>query len=192
MAVTTDPVVTEDGARTLPPPRFWSGKIRKGLLFFLGTLFVLIAYLGFRFGPDATVAYRRGFFDKSETVAYTATSEQNLKAIHTALLLYHSSEGQLPMANGWMDAIRNRLQTANLKPGEGEKKLRRPGVENGLGYAMNDAASTRFTGDLDPKTVLVFESKDVRPNAHGDPRADALGPEGKTAAITVDGTIVRF
>jgi hypothetical protein len=125
-------------------------------------------------------------------ISYKGTSIDNLKAMHTALNLYHDSEGQYPEASGWMDAIKARIKTADLKKGEEEKKLIRPallGKEGQYGYAMNDAASGKYKDDIkDPKTPLIFESTETGKNAHGDPKT-AKRPHG--VAIAVDGTILQ-
>src|SRR5436309_1729398 len=57
---------------------------------------------------------------------YSGTSIDNLRRMQTALLLYNDSEGQFPDSSGWMDAIGNRLETADLNKGEAKKKLIRP------------------------------------------------------------------
>ena len=128
---------------------------------------------------------------------YAASEQANLKAIYTALMLYHDSEGQFPEARGWMDAIRNRLTTSDMKSEESAKKLIRPDVEGqpgAYGYAMNDRASGKYSKDLEPKMPLVFDSKDLSKNAHGNP--DALLPypkgSGRNVAIAVDGTILKL
>ncbi len=122
---------------------------------------------------------------------YSATSEENLKALYQAMSMYHDSEGQYPEANGWMDAISNRLKTNDLQKGEEMKKLVRPDLleqDGKYGYAMNDAASAKYKDDIkDPaKTPLLFESKTTEKNAHGDPKESRIG-----MAITVDGTILK-
>lgn len=124
---------------------------------------------------------------------YSATSTQNLKALYTAMSLYHDSEGAFPDATGWMDGIENRLNTADLKKGEAEKKLVRPDLlstAGSFGYAMNDAASKKYRDDIpDKKAVLLFESTPTERNAHGDPKTIGLkGGQG----ITISGEIVQL
>jgi hypothetical protein len=123
---------------------------------------------------------------------YHGDSTANLQAMRTALLGYEESEGQFPAAAGWMDAIGNRLNTDNLKKGEGLKKLVTPefvGQEGKYGYAFNDALSGKYHGDIkDQKTPMIFESSSTEKNAHGDP-SKLRKPGG--VAITVDGQIVK-
>lgn len=120
---------------------------------------------------------------------YSANAEGNLKAIRTALMLYHDSEGQFPQGAGWMDAIENRMTASDMTGAESKKKLIRPDLANSpneYGYALNDKASGKYKDDVGAKTVLVYESKQVERNAHGDAAKDKSG-----AGITVDGTIVH-
>ena len=107
-------------------------------------------------------------------------------------MLYHESEGQFPVAKGWMDAIQNRMRASNMSPEEAQKKLVRPDLmppkAGVFGYAMNDALSGKYKGDIkNPKTVLVFESIQTDRNAHGDP-STAKGRMG----VAIDGSIVRL
>jgi hypothetical protein len=125
-----------------------------------------------------------------ENEKYTAGHEENLKAMHTALMLYHESEGQFPAANGWMDAIEPRIATSDLAPGEAEKKLIRPdlaGKPNEFGYALNAKAAGKYKDDVgDSKTILLYESKQPARNASGDPTADRSG-----MAVAIDGSIIK-
>ena len=128
---------------------------------------------------------------------YNATTESNLKAIHTALMMYHDSEGQFPAAAGWMDAIENRIGTADMEGSESQKKLVSPSLQGQVGqfgYAMNGKAGGKYKDDLDPKMPLVFDSSDTSKNAHGDPAKLAPKParEGQNMAISVDGTILKL
>lgn len=155
---------------------------------------VLLLVLGMTVFRDFLDVWRAGFFEEVEPVEYRGASLDNLKAQHTALMLYHDSEGQLPLAAGWMDAIENRLQTRDLKPGEGAKKLVAPSYAGQLGkygYAMNDACSGKYKDDVaSPDTTpLVFESTDAARNAHGDPKN--LGrPQGQ--AISLGGQVLQL
>lgn len=121
---------------------------------------------------------------------YTASNEANLRAMHTALMLYHDSEGQFPAADGWMDAIKNRLKAYDLASGEAEKKLIRPdlaGKADAYGYAINTAAAGKYKDDVGgPKTPFIYESHQTTRNASGDPQKDRDG-----WAIAVDGTILK-
>lgn len=121
---------------------------------------------------------------------YRAGHEANLKAMHTALMLYHDSEGQFPAANGWMDAIQPRIATSDLAQGEAQKKLVRPDLAdkaNEFGYALNAKAAGKYKDDVgDGKTILLYESKQTGRNASGDPSADRSG-----MGVAIDGTIVK-
>lgn len=156
-------------------------------------LFLLagLGYATWRFGPDIANLYRAGFFSPQEKRAYDGDTVDNLRAIHTALMLYHDSEGQFPAAPGWMAAIEPRLRTADLEPAEAAKKLRRPGAASGYGYALNRAAAARFKDDVPGResAVLVYESRRADRDHAGDPREDGF-PGGK--AVTVAGAIVRL
>lgn len=170
----------------------------RAVKFALLAIAAALLYAGVRFGPDLYAAYKAGFLDKTQLRAYQGTSIENLKAIHTALMLYHDSEGQFPSARGWMDAVKPRLKTNDLKPEEALKKLRNPTIqppgEDVYGYAMNVAVSQKYKDDLkDPdSTILVFDSKDTRWNAFGDPMKDAADPPrpGGNQAVTVGGKVV--
>lgn len=194
MAVTTDWVVTEDGARRLPP-HLKRGSIRRTFLRLLSlAILVGLGYVAFRFGPDLLAAYRAGFFERKELQKYEGDSMSNLRAQYTAMMLYSESEGQFPYANGWMDAIGPYLKTADLKQGEAEKKLVHPryrGETDKFGYAMADDCQAKYPKDIKSpdKTLLIFESKDTARNAHG--KASDLLPYGKAPAVTVSGAIMK-
>jgi hypothetical protein len=161
----------------------------------LGLVVVLAALVAFTGpGKDVQNLWRNGaiqalLFPPAKRT-YTATNESNLKALHTALMLYHESEGQFPAANGWMDAIGPRIATSDMAAGESEKKLVRPdlaGKANEFGYGLNAKAAGKYKDDVgDGKTLLIYESKQTARNAAGDPATDRDG-----MAITIDGTIVR-
>ncbi len=128
---------------------------------------------------------------------YNATTDANLRAIHTALMMYHDSEGQFPVAEGWMDAIENRIGTADMDGSETQKKLVSPSLQGQagqFGYAMNDQASGKYKDDLDPKMPLVFDSRETVKNAHGLPEKMAPQParDGQNAGISVDGTLLKL
>jgi len=166
-------------------------KRRKGCWIAFGIFAVILIGLGAFYGPVLMMAYRHGFLDRTPNdEKYSATSQENLKALYKALSLYHDSEGQFPTSSGWMDAIENRIDTYNLAKGEAEKKMIRPdllGQDGKFGYAMNDAVSGKYKDDIkDKKTPLIFESTDTGRNAHGDPAKIRHG-----YAISVDGTIIK-
>ena len=118
---------------------------------------------------------------------YQGTSQDNLKAIRTALNLYHDNEERFPEGNGWMDAIEKQLKTNDLTPEEAAKKLRNPGKPTEFGYALNEALAGKYKGDVaEGKTVLVFESTANKRNAVGNPKM------AKGQGITLDGNIVKL
>jgi len=157
----------------------------------LGGLGVVVVGLGIWLWPVVRAFIKVGLPEGPEMRKYEGTSQDNLKAIRTALLLYHDNEDHFPEAAGWMDAIEGQLKTNDLTPEEARKKLRNPKLSNAgsndFGYAINDAVAGKYKGDVkDAKTVLVFESDDRKRNAHG-------LPEGKKGqAITLDGTVVQL
>lgn len=171
------------------------GKVLKvaGLLVVSG-----LVYSGIRYGPAAWDLYQAGFLDSVEMRKYQGTSMENLKALHTALMLYHDSEGQFPSGAGWMDAIKTRLRTNDLAADEAVKKYKNPLIgdkANQYGYAFNDACGAKYIEDIkEPeKTLLVFDSKETGWNAHGDPSKLSPQPErqGGNLGITVSGKILR-
>lgn len=128
---------------------------------------------------------------------YDGTNADNLKAIHTALMLYEESEGAFPEAEGWMDAIENRIRASDMTEEQAAKKFRDPRrskAADQYGYAFNEVISKQYHGDIkDPATTpLVFISTDMGRNAHGDP-AEIGEPvdSGRPYAVAVDGTILR-
>lgn len=128
---------------------------------------------------------------------YDGTNTDNLKAIHTALMLYEESEGAFPEGKDWMDAIENRIRASDMTEEEAAKKLRDPRrskAADQYGYALNDMISKQYHSDIKgPETTpLVFLSKDLSRNAHGDPaKAGAEVESGRPYAVAVDGTILR-
>lgn len=126
---------------------------------------------------------------------YSATSMENLKALHQAVMLYYESEGVMPEASGWMDAAKTYVKTNDLKKGEEMKKFINPRIPAGegvFGYAFNDLLSQVYKEDVPGETVMIFESSDTSWNAHGDPAALTPDPElpGGHNAVTVDGSVV--
>lgn len=153
------------------------------------TVTVIFTALAIWLGPVLADFRRAGFLDSvPEKRAYEGTSIENLRAMHTALMLYHDSEGQFPEASGWMDAARPYVKTADLADGEELKKFQNPGLGGGsnvFGYAMNDAASAMYIDDIEEpsRTPLVYETDEPEWNAHGTPTTDGLG-------IAIDGTLL--
>lgn len=139
---------------------------------------------------------RAGFFDQPTMRKYQGSNVENLKAIWTAMKLFHQSEEQYPDSTKWMDDIKMRLRTNDLTAADAMKKLVNPLLAGkagtDYGYAMNDAASKKYMGDIkDPKTILVFNSTDAKWNAHGDPKKlGSKDPNKGDKGITIDGTVV--
>lgn len=139
---------------------------------------------------------RAGFFDQPTMRKYQGSNVDNLKAIWTAMKLFHQSEEQFPNSEKWMDDIKLRLRTNDLSEADTLKKLVNPLLQppsnNVFGYAMNDSASKKYKGDIkDPKTILVFNSSDTKWNAHGDPeKLKTTDPTKGNKGITIDGTVV--
>jgi hypothetical protein len=135
--------------------------------------------------------FRNGFAQglmKPKKTEYVGSTEANIKALRTALMLYHDNEDQFPAADGWMDAVKNQLKSNELKPGEEMKKFKVDGVSSSeFGFALSDSASQMNKAKLKPDDVLVFVSRDRRWNAHGRP-ADL----GAGLAITLDGKLTRI
>jgi hypothetical protein len=161
---------------------------------------IVVAVLGVAawLGPTLNTLYKHGFFDSATARKYSGTTIDDLKAMRTALMIYHDSEGTFPAGDKWMDQIENRIHTSDMSTEESRKKLVDPafaGQPGKYGFALNDAVAGKYKGDLkDPKTPLVFESSDSGKNAHGDPAKLAPAPPhaGGNLAITVDGTIVKI
>lgn len=163
---------------------FGFGAVIVGLGVWLGpTLFDLKEYVAVAVSPQ-------------EMREYEATNLDNLKAIYTALKLHEESEGVFPDGEGWMDAIQNRVQASDMTEEEAAKKLRDPMRSKGpdeYGYALNDAAAGKYHEDVpDPSTTpLVFLSKELKRNAHGDPETDGADPGSRAFGIAVDGTVLK-
>ncbi len=165
------------------------GKLSRGCLISVAVLAVALGIAGAVFGPVVAAFARQGFFDRlPDKVEYNASREANLKALYTAMMLYHDSEERFPEGAGWMDAIEARLNTNDLKKGEAAKKLRRPGLADGYGYGLNQAASGKYKDDVPGKpaeTALIYESKRTDRNVSGDPKQDLDG-----LAISVSGQLI--
>ena len=130
-----------------------------------------------------------------EMRAYHASTESNFKAIYTAMKIYEESEGAFPPADRWMDAIKGRMVVSDMTEEEAAKKLVSPscvGKAGEFGYAMNEAASGKYSGDLDAKMPLIFDSSDTKRNASGSPEKLLPSPPraGKNMAVSVDGKLI--
>ncbi|MBX3096918.1 MAG: hypothetical protein KF812_08650 [Fimbriimonadaceae bacterium] len=148
-------------------------------------LVLLGLMLGFWLWQVAAVAIsakRAGFFDPQVKAEWTADREENLKALHTAMKLYMQSEGALPPAESWSDAVRLRLKTADLTEEEAAKKLMQPDGKGGYGY--NESLAGKYFDDLDPLTIVIYETEKADLNQHGSPPASGH-------AITVSGEVVE-
>ncbi len=175
--------------------RTWS--LGKKIALAVGLLVLpFAAWYGFWGYKIYSAAKKEGFLDAPAERTYSGNSMENLKAIHTALMLYQDSEGMLPQADGWMDAAWKRLQTADMKDDEARKKLKADGVtaEDEFGFAYNDLLSGKHTLDFpDPaKVPMIFDSSDLAWDAHGKPELLAPKPErnGGNKTITLEGNVV--
>jgi hypothetical protein len=171
-------------------------RMKKGFQALGIVVLALAAYFGYPIARVALAAVRQGFFEKSQPEKYVSTTQSNLQAIYKGIMLYHDSEGQFPASTGWMDAIQNRIQSGTMTSEEAAKKLVDPSFAGQLGkygYAMNDAVSQKYLGDLkDKSTILVFMSSDTGKNAHGVPKRLAPNPPRGNGnfAITIAGKII--
>lgn len=166
----------------------------------LGILIGMIVAFAIWLGPLFLTAKKRGFLDPQVKRTYEGNTMDNLKNIHTAIMLYQESEGQLPFANSWMDGTWRRLQTGDMVEEEAKKQLKSPSVymDNplGFGYAFNEILSGKYVDEVeDPDaTPLVFDSSDISWNAFGNPAQLAPTPprpEGNFA-VTVSGSVVKL
>ena len=124
---------------------------------------------------------------KSPERVVTGDTEARLRALRTALDLYHDSEDKYPEASGWTEAAELRLKADDLAKGQDAAQLVRPGAK-AFGYALNARAAGKYRDDVGPKsTILLYESKRETADAVGDPAKDGL-PGGK--GITVEGKVV--
>lgn len=163
-----------------------------------------IAYAGIRFGPAIADLWSAGIIQGAAFEPpkrnYEGSSMDNLKALHMAVSLYHESEGQYPYASGWMDAAKDRVKAADMTTEQAMKKFVNPLLEPAsstvFGYAMNDACSAKYKGDISsPELVpLLFDSSDTTWNAHGDPAKLAPNPPraGGNLAVMVDGHVTEL
>ncbi len=171
-----------------------------------GTLLALAAavgYFGFLWIPVLKDFWDRGilqdYLSPPKKREYHGTNVSNLKAMHTALMMYHDSEGRFPDASAWMDAIERQIRSYDMKDEEAAKKLvhpmflpPKPGVH---GYALNDACSGKYIDDIPDKAIpLVFDSKDTSKNAHGKPEELLPSPprEGGNLGMSVEGKLLKF
>lgn len=136
-------------------------------------------------------ARKAGLLSDEKVEKYQVGRENNLKAIHKALLQAADSDGQFPKAEKWMESALIRLKTSDLSESEAQKKLAVPGLTEGFGYAFNDVFSGKRPEDFKgkEKSVFIYESKQTAWDAHGDPAKDAR-PGGKGVAF--DGTVVNL
>ncbi len=172
---------------------------RKVLWFVTGAALAFVTYVAYIWGPIALDFIRAGFLEQDPKLRYSGTSMDNLKALHTAMMLYHESEGQFPHSDAWMEAVEDRIYIANMKKADARKKLVNPllpPVPGQFGYAMNDAASAKYKDDVpEPsKTPLLFDSSDTSRNAHGDPKKLLPSPPrpGGNLGVSIEGAILKF
>lgn len=161
----------------------------------VGVLFIVFALPVIRLGVGLV---NKGVFEKKENRTYNGDAKDNLKALYTALMFVHESDGQFPEAGKWMDAVKTRIQTGDMTAEEAQKKLIDPtlgGRPGAYGFAFNDACAGKYKDDIkDKKTILIFQSSDTKWDAHGDPAKLApKPPRGPSSlGITLAGEIVSL
>lgn len=170
---------------------------KKGFKIGCGVLALAGLVFGIWLFPTLRDLSALGLFDRTSRHDYSGSVQQNLKAIYTAMMLYHDSEQQFPAASGWMDAVKTRLKTDDLNKNQEYNKLRDPRVAGKdsevFGFAMNRAVQGMYKDDIkDPDhTILVFCSSKLSWNAFGDPIKDRPRDElpGGNLALTVSGKV---
>lgn len=180
------------------------GKKRKSKLLWIvlaSLVFVLVVGVMSPAGNALRDLLSAGVLDNTEgKTRYEGDTEDRLRAIFTAASQYHRSEQMFPPAASWMDDLRLRMKTADLKSGDEVKKLIRPDLETSeefknktpkvSGFAMNAAIAGQYDKDLkDPATILFFESKETAWNQVGDPKADGVA---NGWAVNLKGDLVRL
>lgn len=194
---TPEPNATPGQQPEMPRKRSKAAPIGCGIL--LAVLIGLYVWIG----PVVTDFLRAGVIQGAiggvDKRKYEGDTIDNLRAMHTAMMAYHESEGMFPDASAWMDWIEPRLQTYDMDKKESRKKLVAPefvGQEGKYGYAMNAEAALKYKDDLpEPsKTPLIFDSSKTERNAHGKPEELLPNPArpGGNKGISVDGTLLRF
>lgn len=123
---------------------------------------------------------RAGAFSEVQERDYVADREGNLAAIHTALILVAESDGALP-ENDWQGAAMLRLKTKDLSK-EGAKQKLVPVGSDARSYRLSAEVAGKHPEDLEPETVLVFESKSADGQT-GKPESGLMG-------VTVAGNVV--
>ena len=153
-------------------------------------------------GPFIRAMWRAGaaqaMLSPQQMRAYQGTSADNLRALYTAMMLEHDSEGAFPRADSWMDAIEDRITTNDMPLAEARKKFVNPFLATAkpgqFGYAMNSAVAGKYKDDvpLPNTTLLLFESTDTSRNANGEPARLLPRPPrpGGNLGITVSGRLV--
>jgi hypothetical protein len=170
-------------------------KVMLGCLVVFG---IPLIYLLSLYGPPFRDFWKKGIIQAaiapSVERAYEGDSAENLRALYTALKLYHDSEEHFPQADGWMDAIAGRIRTTDMPEEEALKKFVRPDLTDEpdqYGYALNEEVAGMYIDDIDdPAIPLLFESKVTDRNAGGDP--DEIGLTSPPRGISVDGRLLNF
>lgn len=147
---------------------------------------VVVVGLGVYYGPAIfdLLPIVRAYIEKPAERSYAASRQGNLAEIAKGLALFHENEGQFPDSASWMDSLKTTIRTSDMPEAEALKKLENPDPK--AGYSMNEEASNKFKGDLDPKTPVIFESKSRQWNGHGLVEANSM--EGGLA-IFADGSV---
>lgn len=154
-----------------------------------GVIFLGLMVWLFQVGMALMDAKKAGLLDEEKTDKYQVSRENNLTAIHKALLQAADSDGGFPAADKWMDTAVLRLKTGDLSEAEAREKLKVPGGTEGYGYAFNKALGGKHPDDFKDKgkTVIVYESVATQWNASGDPLKDA---RPKAKGVTLQGDVV--
>lgn len=150
---------------------------------------VLVIGGGIFYGPAIVDLFPvvRALLEKPKETKYAGSVDLNLQELHKAILLTHENEGQFPEADKWMDQVKPSIRTNEMKEEEAIKKFLDPTQENGH-FALNEAVSGKYKGDLNAKTPLLFQVASGAWNAHA-PVASAI--KG-SRAIAIDGTLLNL
>jgi hypothetical protein len=163
---------------------------RKGCIWGCFGAFAVLIILTIVFWNTVSVVVRivEPMVTPMQTRTVSGDSSDRLMAIQTALELYHQSEGHYPDVDGWMEEVERRIRSADLPDEEAKLLLIRPGVENGYGFALNEAFAGQYFEDVPnhETTVLVFESSSTNRDAAGAPETAGLpGGIGVTSSGSV-------
>lgn len=155
---------------------------------------VVAAWAGYLAFDAYRTASKLGFLEKREERTYIGSTDENLKALATALNAVQESDGQYPAGDKWMDAIMPRIQPDDMKKEEADKKLQDPAAKPGTyGFALNDAVAGKYKGDIkNPDTTpLLFQTTLSGKNQHGDP-SKVADKAPRNHAISISGKLITL